>query len=106
MNDFNISKDNDIVTVILPDKVDAHNYEDIQNEVFKYLKENTGLEELIFNLNETIYVSSAGLRMFSAVSKECKQQDINYKLINLRKDIMKMFQLTGYSSMYTIEAAE
>ena len=106
MNDFSIFQNNNIVTVTLPDKVDAHNYENIQNEVSKYLKENTGFEELIFDLNGTIYVSSAGLRMFSAVSKECQQQDINYKLINLRKDIMKMFQLTGYSSMYTIEAEE
>lgn len=85
-------------------KIDAKNFESIQNEAITFLAdEDKAISEFVFDLDNVIYVSSAGLRMFSAINKIAQQADIEYKLINLRKDILKMFQLTGYASIFKIE---
>ena len=93
------------MVVALSGKIDASNYEQIQTEVSALLQAG-GIESFAFDVNEVTYVSSAGLRMFSAVNKMCKNNRISYKLSGLREDIMKMFQLTGYASVFKIEVKE
>lgn len=89
--------------VALFGKIDAANYEQIQSEVLKLIEQNEEIETFTFDVNEVSYVSSAGIRMFSAINKACKTNQISYKLTGLREDILKMFQLTGYSSVFKIE---
>ena len=59
-------------------------------------------DELIFDLDNVIYVSSAGLRMFSSLNTKLQDDGVGYQLINLMDEILKMFQLTGYSSMFKV----
>ena len=99
-------KNKDIVTVKFLDtcqKIDAKNYESIQLDATAILKKCTEDSSFVFDLDNVVYVSSAGLRMFSSVNKVAQEQNVSYKLINLRKDILKMFQLTGYASIFKIE---
>lgn len=105
---FNVSRNEseDITTLTFVDgceKIDAKNYESIQKDAVAILKKCSEDSHFVFDLNNVIYVSSAGLRMFSSVNKVAQEQNVNYKLINLRKDILKMFQLTGYASIFKIE---
>ena len=106
---FTVSKrkdENDIVVVKFSDdcpKIDAKNYEAIQNAAIGILEECDSDSQFVFDLDNVVYVSSAGLRMFSSVNKVALDHDVDYKLINLRKDILKMFQLTGYASIFKIE---
>ena len=57
-------------------------------------------------MKEVTYVSSAGLRMFSAVNQKATENIISYKLIQMKESISKLFQLTGYASAFTIELLE
>ena len=92
-----------VVKVKLSGKIDANNHEDIQLETYDILqKAGDNIESFEFDVNEVTYVSSAGLRMFSALSKECKNKGISYALIGLRSDIIRMFQLTGYANIFKI----
>ena len=91
--------------VKLTGKVDAVNYEKILTDVTELL-ENGEVESLVFDVNDVNYVSSAGLRMFSGVGKLCKSKNIDYMLDGLRRDIYKMFQLTGYASILKIRVKE
>ena len=93
------------ITVALEGKVDASNYELIQEETLNLISEQKA-ETFTFDVNDVSYVSSAGLRMFSAINKACKANGLSYKLVGLRPDIMKMFQLTGYASVFKIEIKE
>ena len=83
-------------------KIDARNYEEIQNEIIEILK-NRDINNFVFDLDNVSYVSSAGLRMFSAVNKVASENCIDYKLINLVSEIYRMFELTGYASAFKIE---
>lgn len=96
------TSDPDVLTVKLAGKIDSNNHEDIQLEAYNLLNEKSTLDEFIFDVNDVTYVASAGLRMFSAISKECKKRGIEYSLVGLRKDIVRMFQLTGYANIFKI----
>lgn len=100
------NEDENIITLKFVDtcqKIDAKNYESIQNSAIEFLKKCREDSNFIFDLDNVIYVSSAGLRMFSSVNKVAQELNVDYKLINLRKDILKLFQLTGYASIFKIE---
>lgn len=100
-----ISTEQNTVTVLLSGKIDANNFQEIQKKAFELLdKHNT--KHLIFNMKEVTYVSSAGLRMFSAVNQKATENIISYKLIQMKESISKLFQLTGYASAFTIELLE
>ena len=90
------------LVVKLAGKIDANNYEGIQSESYDLLQGTGDIEAFEFDVNDVTYVSSAGLRMFSAISKECKNRGIAYSLVGLRKDIVRMFQLTGYANVFKI----
>lgn len=94
--------DNGDMTIFLNGKIDASNSETIQEYVVKLIDE-TELTSIVFDMNDVTYVSSAGLRMFSAVNQKSIEYGIEYRLINMRQDIQKMFQMTGYASAFSIE---
>lgn len=94
--------ENGNMTIYLTGKIDASNSETIQECIANLIDENE-LSELIFDMNDVTYVSSAGLRMFSALNQKSIEYSIEYRLINMRQDIQKMFQMTGYASAFSIE---
>ncbi len=104
---FTVTKNAEgVVTVTFMEncqKIDAKNFEDIQTKAINLLQDDDKIAEFVFDLDNVIYVSSAGLRMFSSVNKVAQERDVEYRLVNLRKDILKMFQLTGYASIFRIE---
>ena len=83
-------------------KIDAKNYKDIQEFAEREIKK-AEVSAVSFDLSNVVYVSSAGLRMFSAVNSIACENDFDYRVFNLLPEITKMFQLTGYSSMFRIE---
>lgn len=102
---FSVTKENDsLVATFSKDctKIDAKNYSDIEDAAIKVAAEMTE-GEFVFDLQNIVYVSSAGLRMFSAINNVLQESGVEYRLKNLTKDILKMFQLTGYSSMFKVE---
>jgi anti-anti-sigma factor len=91
-----------VCTLILSGKIDAANFEEIQRQTF-VCSEKEEVKSIVFDMNDVTYVSSAGLRMFSAVNRKTAELGKEYKLTHLREDILKLLQLTGYSSAFSIE---
>lgn len=94
------------IKIILSGKIDAMNYESIQTEVMELIDNATDLREFIFDMSAVNYVSSAGLRMFSAINKAVSGHNAHYMLIEMRRDIYKMFQMTGYASAFSIKVKD
>lgn len=102
---FSIKKENDSITAVFNEnctKIDAKNYSEIEADAESVIRDMTE-REFIFDLKNVVYVSSAGLRMFSSINTAVAETGAEYRLINLKNDILKMFQLTGYSSMFKVE---
>lgn len=94
-----------ITIVYLSGKIDANNFEEIQNVTFSLMTADN-IHGFVFDMNDVNYVSSAGLRMFSAVNHKSAELGISYKLVKMREDILKLFQMTGYASAFYIELKE
>ena len=61
-----------------------------------------GVEALVLDLKDMKYTSSAGLRLFLKTQKRMNKQG-SMKLINVQDDVMEIFDMTGFSSILTIE---
>lgn len=63
------------------------------------IRELNNHDSLIVDIDKLEYTSSAGLRCFLKIAKE----EENYKIINASKEVYDIFDMTGFTSMITIE---
>ena len=63
----------------------------------------SGVTNLIFDLKELTYTSSAGLRVFLKAQKLMNCQG-EMKLIHTAASVMEIFEMTGFCDIMTIEA--
>ena len=60
------------------------------------------VKNLVIDIKELEYVSSAGLRVFLSAQK--KMQKIgSMKVRNVREEVMEVFELTGFADILVIE---
>lgn len=61
-----------------------------------------GTGDLVLDFKNLEYISSAGLRVLLSAQK--KMQKIgSMKLINVREEVMEVFEMTGFADILTIE---
>ena len=72
-------------------------------ELESFINENTnGVTELILDLKDMSYTSSAGLRVLLKAQKLMNSLG-SMKVINVQSDVMEIFEMTGFSDILTIE---
>ena len=84
-------KENGKLTVSVFGKVDTTTAPELEKAVFDRLD---GVTELVLDLKEMSYTSSAGLRTFLKLHKAMN---------HVCSEIMDVFELTGFSGFLTIE---
>ena len=72
-------------------------------ELGKTINEDiTDVKNLVLNFKGLEYISSAGLRVLLGAQK--KMQKIGtMKLINVREEVMEVFEMTGFADILVIE---
>ena len=58
-----------------------------------------GIEELVFDLAQVDYISSAGLRVLLSAQK--KMAGKSMKIVNARPAVKEVFDITGFSDIFT-----
>ena len=58
-----------------------------------------GIEELVFDLAQVDYVSSAGLRVL--LSSQKKMAGKSMKIVNAKPAVKEVFDITGFSDIFT-----
>ena len=61
-----------------------------------------GVSELVMDLKELEYISSAGLRVLHLAQKTMKKQG-SMTIKNANETVMEIFEVTGFSDILTIE---
>lgn len=61
-----------------------------------------GVTELVFDLTDLEYVSSAGLRVFLGAQKKMMLQG-NMELIGVKPIVREVLDMTGFSAFFTIK---
>ena len=92
------NKQNKSVTVLVSGRIDTQTAPDL----LEHLKEAMqGAEELVLDLADVEYVSSAGLRVILFAQKTMNSQG-STSVAHVNKDIMETFELTGFTDILTI----
>lgn len=94
-----LNQENNTLTISVSGRVDTTTAPEFEKTIFENID---GITELILDLKEMPYTSSAGLRVFLKAQKLMNQQG-SMKLINVQSDVMEIFDMTGFSDILTIE---
>ena len=98
---MNISttKENQKLTVILEGRLDYNTSPQLEGVLRDSLD---GITDLTVDMDSVTYISSAGLRLLLSTQKTMKKQGV-MRLINVRPEIMEIFEITGFSEILNIE---
>ena len=81
------------LTIIIPEKLDITNSQEILTEALKIVK-NTELTCIEFNMKECDFISSAGIGILANITREAKTKNIKTKLTNFSDSIKQILTVT------------
>ena len=93
------NKENEKLTVEVSGRLDTLTAPEFESKVEPEL---AGVKDLVIDLKDLEYISSAGLRVLMGLVKIMKEQG-EMKVINPSEVVMDVFSLTGFDSILNIE---
>ena len=91
--------ENKTVTLTVSGRLDTASAPELEKELETCLE---GTEQLIFDLKDLLYTSSAGRRLLVKTQKIMDKQG-TMKLIHVNDDVMEVFDITGFLDILTVE---
>jgi anti-sigma B factor antagonist/stage II sporulation protein AA (anti-sigma F factor antagonist) len=91
----------EVLTISLSGQLDTLTSAGFENEIRSILKGESS--DVVLNGKMLTYISSAGLRLLLTLQKGMKAKGGKLRLTNIRPEIMEIFNITGFSSILTIE---
>jgi anti-sigma B factor antagonist len=102
--EVNVNEINDIVIVKLLGNLDTNTAPDAESEINKKLEE--GVQKMVINLEQTNYVSSAGLRIFLATAKKITASGGVLKLCGANDVVQEILDISGFSTILDVKKTE
>ena len=93
-------KDGKKLEVIPEGRIDALTAPELEKKLAGELGDT---EELVFNLENVEYLSTAGLRVFLAYSQEMEARGGSIRVVHVNEVIMRVLTLTGFQDFLNIE---
>ena len=93
---INVERDFELVTLEITGRLDtttAPNLETVINEL------SEGTKELVFDMSELEYISSAGIRVLLGVYKKMKSNQGIMRIEKANDMVLEVFEMTGLSQM-------
>lgn len=96
---INYNKEADKLTVAPNGRLDTTTAPEFEKTLGEILE---GVSDLVLDMTNVEYVSSAGLRVILKVQKVMFNQG-KMKLIGVNESVMEVFEITGFSNILKIE---
>ena len=80
-------------------RLDSTTSPELEKEIMDVIGD---LNELVLDLKDLEYTSSAGMRVLLSAQRIMNSQG-SMKVINVRSEIMDIFEITGFNQILTIE---
>lgn len=90
--------ENNVLVLAVEGRLDTVTAPELEREV----SDLSGVTDLVFDMKNLEYISSAGLRVILKAQKTMNTQG-SMKLKNVGESIMEVFEITGFSDILTIE---
>lgn len=90
-------QNNDTLTLFIKGRIDTLTAPKLQSEI-----NLTNIQNLIFDLKDLDYISSAGLRVFLETLKEIKAKHKSMKILHLKPLVYEIFYETGFDKIFDI----
>ena len=96
-----ITKENGITNVVVEGRVDTTTSLEFEKNTASLFADTA--QQVIIDCANLEYVSSSGLRVFLTLQKQSNASGGSLKLCNMKAEIKAVFDMTGFSSILTIE---
>ncbi|MBP8968093.1 MAG: STAS domain-containing protein [Lachnospiraceae bacterium] len=96
---INKNQDGSKLEIALEGRLDTMTAPSLEEEVKNSIE---GIKELIFDLKDLVYVSSAGLRVLLSAQKTMNKQG-SMTIKNANEEVMEIFEVTGFIDILNIE---
>jgi len=96
---INKNQDGSKLKIALEGRLDTMTAPSLEEEVKNSIE---GIKELIFDLKDLVYVSSAGLRVLLSAQKTMNKQG-SMTIKNANEEVMEIFEVTGFIDILNIE---
>ena len=90
--------ENNVLVLALEGRLDTVTAPELEREIIDL----RGVTDLVIDMKNLEYISSAGLRVILKAQKTMNTQG-SMKLKNVGESIMEVFEITGFSDILTIE---
>ena len=97
---INKNETNDSITIALSGRLDKLSSPELDKSMKEEIQKK---KNIIFDMKDLTYISSAGLRVLLATEKENKVNEKNTTIINVNSDVMDIFVVTGFVYMLDIQ---
>lgn len=97
---INKNETDDLITVSLVGRLDKISSPELDAFMKKEVEKK---KNIVFDLKELTYISSAGLRVLLAAEKAAKENEKITTIINVNSDVMDIFNVTGFTYMLDIQ---
>jgi anti-sigma B factor antagonist len=102
--EVNVNEVNDVVIFKLLGNLDTNTAPDAEAEINNWL--NEGTQKMIISLEQTNYVSSAGLRIFLATAKKITASGGVLKLCSANDVVQEILDISGFSTILDVKKTE
>ena len=82
------------------DRLDSANALDFHNQLGLAIE--TTQRAVVVDMEELIYISSAGLRVILQVSKELERRSVRFAICSLSKPVREVFEVSGFDRVIDI----
>ncbi len=96
---INTKKDGNEMTIAISGRLDTSTAPKLEAAI----KDDIGgIRNLIIDVKDLDYISSAGLRVLLSTQKIMNQQG-KMKVVNVNETVMEIFEITGFTDILTID---
>ena len=96
-------KEADVLTVKIEGSLDINTSPELRSELISEIEE---VKEVIFDLGDTVYTSSAGLRVILETFQILRKNGGNMMMINVNSDFYETLKLAGFTEFIDIKQAQ
>ena len=92
--------DGQVLTVKITGRLDTSNAQACATELLPQLE---GVQTVVFDCKDLVYISSAGLRVLIQVKKQMNHSQGDALVRHLSPEIQEVFKMTGFDTILKVE---